>query len=134
MSTSPQAPKGALRIGRAAGVPIYLDRTWLFLAAFIAFTGYQTGAVNGQGFALAYAAWLVVVILVAVLGHEIGHAAVARMLRFRVHRIVATLWGGHTTYDGTGATPGRAGLGRDVRPGHRRRGTAVRDPHLDSRA
>ncbi|WP_299448058.1 site-2 protease family protein [uncultured Phycicoccus sp.] len=117
MSTSSQAPRGALRIGGVAGVPIYLDRTWLFLAAFIAFTGYQTGAVNGQGFALAYAGWLVVVIFVAVLGHEIGHALVARLLGFRVHRIVATLWGGHTAYDGTGATPGRTALVALAGPG-----------------
>lgn len=117
MSTSPQAPAGALRIGGVAGVPIYLDRTWLFLAAFIAFSGYRTGEANGPGYALAYAAWLVVVILVAVLGHEIGHAVVARGLGFRVHRIVATLWGGHTAYDGTGATPGRSALVALAGPG-----------------
>ncbi|NHA68935.1 site-2 protease family protein [Phycicoccus flavus] len=110
MSTSPQAPAGALRIGGVSGVPVYLDRTWLILGAFIAFTGYRAGVERGTGFAVAYAAWLVVAILLAVLGHEVGHAVVARGLGFRVHRIVATLWGGHTAYDGTGATPGRTAL------------------------
>lgn len=110
MSTPSESPAGAVRLGAVSGVPVFLDRTWLVLAAFIAFQGYQIGAANGQGFGVAYAAWLVVVIFVAVLGHEIGHAVVARQLGFRVHRIVATLWGGHTAYDPTGATPGRTAL------------------------
>ena len=55
-------------------------------------------------------AGIVVGILVAVLGHEVAHAVAARLLGFRVHRIVATLWGGHTAYDGTGTTPGRAAV------------------------
>ncbi|NHI18397.1 site-2 protease family protein [Phycicoccus endophyticus] len=110
MSTTPAAPAGALRIGRVAGVPVYLDRTWLLLAAFIAWTGYRTGSVEGVGLGVAYAAWLVVAIFVAVLGHEVGHAVAARALGFHVHRIVATLWGGHTAYDATGATAGRTAL------------------------
>ena len=91
-------------------MPVYLDRTWLLLAAFIAWTGWQAGRDLGTGTALAYAAWLVVGMLIAVLGHEVAHAVAARLLGFRVHRILATLWGGHTAYDGTGTTPGRAAL------------------------
>jgi Zn-dependent protease len=101
-------PSGALRVARVAGVPVYLDRTWLLLALFIAWTGWSAGAGLGAGLALAYAAWLVVGILVAVLGHEVAHALTARLLGYRVHRIVATLWGGHTSFDGTGSTPGRS--------------------------
>lgn len=110
MSDESRAPAGALRLGRVAGVPVYLDRTWLLLAAFIAWTGWQAGRDLGTGTAIAYAAWLVVAILVAVLGHEVAHAVAGRLLGFRVHRIVATLWGGHTAYDGTGSTPGRAAV------------------------
>ena len=44
------------------------------------------------------------------LGHEVAHAVAARLLGFRVHRIVATLWGGHTAYDGTGTTPARSAV------------------------
>ena len=105
-----KAPAGAIRLARVAGVPVYLDRTWLLLAAFIAWTGWQAGRDLGTGTALAYAVWLVVGILVAVLGHEVAHAMAGRLLGFRVHRIVATLWGGHTAYDGTGITPGRAAV------------------------
>lgn len=105
-------PTGALRLARVAGVPVYLDRTWLILGAFVAWTGWQNGQNLGGGVATtaAYAVWMVVAIFVAVLGHEIAHAVSARLLGFRVHRIVATLWGGHTAYDGTGSTPGRAAV------------------------
>ena len=103
-------PAGALRLARVAGVPVYLDRTWLILGAFVAWTGWQAGRDLGTGTALAYAVWLVVGILLAVLGHEVAHAVAARLLGFRVHRIVATLWGGHTAYDGTGTTPARSAV------------------------
>jgi Zn-dependent protease len=108
--SDPQPPSGSIRLARVAGVPVYLDRTWLILGAFIAWTGWQSGRDLGTGIGIAYAVWLVVGILAAVLGHEIAHAVAARMLGFRVHRIVATLWGGHTAYDGTGTTPGRAAV------------------------
>jgi Zn-dependent protease len=104
------APAGALRLASVGGVPVYLDRTWLLLAAFIAWTGWQAGSDLGTGTAAAYAIWLVVGILLAVLGHEAAHALAARLLGFRVHRIVATLWGGHTAYDGTGQTAGRSAV------------------------
>jgi Zn-dependent protease len=110
MSEQASPPSGAVRLGRVAGVPVYLDRTWLLLAAFIAWTGWRAGRDLGTGTALAYAGWLVLGILLAVLGHEVAHAVSARLLGFRVHRIVATLWGGHTAYDGTGSTPGRAAV------------------------
>jgi Zn-dependent protease len=103
-------PAGALRVARVAGVPVYLDRTWLILGAFVAWTGWQAGRDLGTGTALAYAVWLVVGILLAVLGHEVAHAVAARLLGFRVHRNVATLWGGHTDYDGTGTTHGRSAV------------------------
>lgn len=110
MSTSPPAPAGSVRLGRVATVPVYLDRTWLILAVLVAFQGYRAGSVNGPTYGVAYAAWLVVSILVAVLGHEVGHALSARRLGFHVHQVVATVWGGHTSYDATGATPGRTAV------------------------
>ena len=103
-------PAGALRLARVAGVPVYLDRSWLLLGAFVAWTGWRNASDLGTGGALAAAAFMVVGILAAVLGHEVAHAVAARLLGFRVHRIVATLWGGHTAYDATGSTPGRTAV------------------------
>ena len=42
-------PAGALRLARVAGVPVYLDRTWLLLGAFVAWTGWQAGRDLGTG-------------------------------------------------------------------------------------
>ena len=67
MSVESRTPAGALRLARVAGVPVYLDRTWLLLAGFIAWTGWQAGRDLGTATALAYALWLVVGMLVAVL-------------------------------------------------------------------
>lgn len=103
----PPAPKGAVRVARVAGVPVYVGRGWLLLAAFVAWSGWSTNRDLPTGTAVAYAAALVVSILIAVLGHEVGHALSARALGLHVHRIVADLWGGHTAFDGSGVTPGR---------------------------
>ena len=51
---------------------------------------------------LAYA----VLLLLSVLAHEAGHALVARRFGFRVDRVVADLWGGHTVYDSSTSRPG----------------------------
>ena len=42
-------PAGALRLARVAGVPVYLDRTWLLLGAFVAWTGWQNARDLGTG-------------------------------------------------------------------------------------
>ena len=67
----PQAPSGSIRLGRVAGVPVYLDRTWLILGAFIAWTGWQAGRDLGTTTGIAYAGWLVLGILTAVLNDVI---------------------------------------------------------------
>jgi Zn-dependent protease len=107
MPTAPQAPTGAVRIARVVGVPVYLDRTWVVLGVLVLWVGWSAAPGLDTATRAAYALWLVLSILVAVLGHEVGHALVARLLGFRVHRIMATLVGGHTAYDGSGTTPGR---------------------------
>ena len=117
MSTAQPAPTGAVRIGGVAGVPVYLDRTWVVLGLLVLWVGWTTAAGFDTGLRVAYALWLVVAILVAVLGHEVGHALVARALGFHVHRIMATLIGGHTAYDGTGTTPARGAAVAVAGPG-----------------
>ena len=100
-------PRGSLQVARVAGVPVYIGRGWLLLAAFVAWTGWSNNRDLGTGAAVVYAGTLVVSILVAVLGHEVAHAVSARLVGLRVHRIVADLWGGHTAFDGSGVTAGR---------------------------
>jgi Zn-dependent protease len=117
MPTTPQAPSGALRIGRVAGVPVFLDRSWVLLGLLVLWVGWNTADGLGTTTQVAYAVWLVLAILVAVLGHEVGHAVVARLLGFRVHKVVATFIGGHTAYDGTGSTPFRMGAVAAAGPG-----------------
>ena len=55
MSDESRPPGGALRLARVAGVPVYLDRTWLLLGAFLAWTGWQAGRDLGTGTAVVYA-------------------------------------------------------------------------------
>ncbi|GAA5163088.1 site-2 protease family protein [Ornithinimicrobium tianjinense] len=99
------------RIGRLSGVPVYLGRSWILVAVLIAavFGPTVTRTLPGLGptgyvVALAFA----VLLLLSVLVHEAAHALVAQRVGFRVSRIVADFWGGHTAHDGSGGTPGRS--------------------------
>lgn len=101
------------RVGSLAGVPVYLGRSWLVILVVIALV---FGPVVRQVVpALGTAAYLVaggfaVLLLLSVLVHEGAHALVGRACGYRVNRIVADFWGGHTTYDSTDSTPGRSAL------------------------
>lgn len=101
------------RVGTLAGVPVYLGRSWLAILVVIALL---FGPVVRQIVpALGAASYLVaggfaVLLLLSVLVHEGAHALVGRACGYRVNRIVADFWGGHTTYDSTDSTPGRSAL------------------------
>jgi len=45
-----------------------------------------------------------------VFAHEASHAFVATRMGYRVNRVVADLWGGHTAYDSSSARPGASAL------------------------
>lgn len=116
MTTPPQpevddAP--GWRIGRLRGVPIYLGRSWPIVALVIVITFAPTIAsalpdVGGGAYLVAAAYALL--LLASVLAHEAGHALVAQAFGNRVDRIVADLWGGHTTYQSAANRPGRSAL------------------------
>jgi Zn-dependent protease len=103
------APYG-WRLGAIHGIPVYLGRSWPVIAIIVVLTfgpsvptpTGESGGVFGYAVAVAYA----VLLLVSVLAHEAGHALVARRFGFRVDRVVADLWGGHTVYDSTASRPG----------------------------
>jgi Zn-dependent protease len=102
-------PRFALRVGRYAGVPIYLHASYLLLAGLV-LVGYGPLAgrsVPGIGRAGGYAlaGGFVLVLLVSVLLHELGHAVVARRHGIGVRAITLELLGGYTEMTGDSPTP-----------------------------
>src|SRR5471032_2027670 len=91
-----------LRLATVGGVPVYIGRSWSFIVVIIVVTygpqiadGRPDLGLGAYAVALAYAGLL----LVSVLAHEAAHAVVATRSGYRVNRVVADLWGGHTAYD-----------------------------------
>ncbi|MEP6649757.1 MAG: site-2 protease family protein [Lapillicoccus sp.] len=111
MTAAPGTPASyGWRLGAVRGIPVYLGRSWPIIALVVVVsfgpsvrssTG-ESGGVFGYAVAVAYA----VLLLLAVLAHEAGHALVARRFGFRVDRVVADLWGGHTVYDSSTSRAG----------------------------
>lgn len=101
------------RLATVGGVPVYIGRSWPIIAVVIV-------AAIGPGVArsrpdLGLVAYAVAVayallLLVSVLAHEAAHAVVATRAGYRVNRVVADLWGGHTAYDSSNARPGASAL------------------------
>lgn len=103
-----------LRLATIGGVPVYIGKSWPIIALIIVVLlgpGYQQsrpdlGAVGGYAVAFAVA----ILLLISVLAHEAAHAVVATRKGYRVSRVVADLWGGHTAYDASTARPGASAL------------------------
>lgn len=121
MTTTPPAtddetvppPAPGWRIASLRGVPIYIGKSWPIVALVIVVSfapsiGRALPHV-GAGAYLVAAAYALL-LLASVLAHEAGHALVAQGFGNRVDRIVADLWGGHTTYQATTNSPGRSAL------------------------
>ena len=109
-----------LRLATIGGVPVYVGRSWAFIAVIIVVMYGPQIASNrpdlGLGaylVAMAYAGLL----LLSVLAHEAAHAVVATRSGYRVNRVVADLWGGHTAYDSSTARPGASALVAIAGPG-----------------
>ena len=102
------APYG-WRLWAIHGIPVYLGRSWPVIAIIVVLTfgpTVSTPAGDGGGaFGYAVAVAYAVLLLISVLAHEAGHALVARRFGFRVDRVVADLWGGHTVYDSSTSRP-----------------------------
>ena len=106
-------PAPGLRLATIGGVPVYIGRSWPIIAVVIVAT-FGPGVANsrpdlGLG-AYAVALAFAVLLLVSVLAHEAAHAVVATRCGYRVNRVVADLWGGHTAYDSSTARPGASAL------------------------
>jgi Zn-dependent protease/CBS domain-containing protein len=109
----PTIPAPGWRIATIGGVPVYIGRSWPVIALIIVATFGPSVANNrpdlGVG-AYAVALGFAVLLLISVFAHEASHAVVATRLGYRVNRVVADLWGGHTAYDATSARPGASAL------------------------
>lgn len=93
------------------GVPVFIGRSWIFVAlAITALFGPTVATIIPEiGLAsYAVAAFFAVLLLISVLVHEAAHAVTARRFGFSVQRIVADFWGGHTAYHGEQTKPGPA--------------------------
>ena len=106
-------PAPGLLLATIGGVPVYIGRSWPIIAVVIVATFGPDVArqrpelgLGAYAVALAYA----VLLLVSVLAHEAAHAVVATRSGYRVNRVVADLWGGHTAYDSSTARPGASAL------------------------
>ncbi len=97
-------------IGHAAGAPIVLARSWIVAAAVLTLLFAPTVRSFGFGLGdvatLAVSAAFVVLLFVSVFLHELAHGFAARANGLRVHEFAITLWGGHTSFAGAGASPG----------------------------
>lgn len=101
------------RMGHLRGVPVYLGRSWVIVAAVVVVIfGPVVARVLPALGPLAYAVALLfaLLLLVSVLVHEAAHALVGQACGYRINRVVADFWGGHTAYDSRDATPGRSAL------------------------
>jgi Zn-dependent protease len=114
--SDPSGADGAghgVRIARVGGVPVYLAPSWFVIAlVIVVLVGPPMAQARPDLGVLAYAYGLVqaVMLLVSVLAHEGAHAAVARAFGMPVVRIVANLWGGHTSMEAVRSSPGRMAL------------------------
>ena len=95
------------RIGRLAGTPVYLGRSWPVIAVVIVvvFGPNLSRPDRGASYGYLLAAGYAVLLLASVLVHEAAHALAARWRGHPVSRIVADVWGGHTVYDSTRSSP-----------------------------
>lgn len=96
-----------LMIGRFAGAPIYLQRSWFPLMGLI-IAGYGMRLASWQSLSTfqGYLAAAVVAITLAlgVFFHELAHAAVGRARKARVSSITLNMWGGQTLLQTTSAS------------------------------
>ncbi|UQX86645.1 site-2 protease family protein [Jatrophihabitans telluris] len=109
---SPPSPvRGArlVRVGRVAGVPIFLTPSWIFVALFVtlSYSDFLRSQVVGLSQAGAYALALAYSFLLAasVIVHELGHVLVSRAVGLTVSRVVVFLLGGVSEIEGQARRP-----------------------------
>ncbi len=106
MSTPTRQP--GVQVARVLGVPVRLMPSWFVFAAYLVLTGQQVLRNRvGTGEAYALAGAFVLLLLLSVILHEIGHLAVARAFGLPVRSITVTLLAGYTEITEAPQTPAR---------------------------
>lgn len=111
--TAPSTKAPGWRIGRLAGAPVYIGRSWFLVAGVIVvlFGPVVQNVLPDLGaWAYLVAGAFALLLLVSVLVHEAAHALVGQACGYVVSRVVADFWGGHTAYDSRDSTAGRSAL------------------------
>ncbi|WP_157605949.1 site-2 protease family protein [Phycicoccus sp. Soil802] len=103
----PEESGHGVRIARVGGVPVYLAPSWFLIAAVIVAIVAPPYFPERPGAGIAIGVTQALLLLVSVLVHEAAHAVTARAFRMPVIRIVANVWGGHTSFEAGRSTPGR---------------------------
>jgi Zn-dependent protease len=103
----PEETGHGVRIARVGGVPVYLAPSWFLIAAVIVAIVATPYFPDRVGTGVAIGVTQALLLLFSVLVHEAAHAVTARVFRMPVIRIVANLWGGHTSFEAGHSTPGR---------------------------
>ncbi|WP_457255304.1 site-2 protease family protein [Pedococcus sp. P5_B7] len=103
----PEESGHGVRIARVGGVPVYLAPSWFLIAAVIVAIVATPYFPDRVGTGIAIGVTQALLLLVSVLVHEAAHAVTARVFKMPVIRIVANLWGGHTSFEAARSTPGR---------------------------
>ncbi|WP_265521061.1 site-2 protease family protein [Oerskovia flava] len=104
---APSRTKGWV-IGRVAGAPVILTRSWFLAAAILTLLFAPTvqraaPQLGGGIYVVAFA--FVLLLFGSVFLHEVAHALVARARGHEVTELAVTLWGGHTAYAGSSRRP-----------------------------
>lgn len=114
MSSPPRSadprPAGAWQLGSVAGAPLYVQRSWLLVAALIAVVVAPRVETVAPGLGnLAYVGGLAFAVLLylSVLLHEVSHALMARAFGMRVVSVTLHFLGGVTQIEDEADTPRR---------------------------
>ena len=88
---------GGLKIATIRGIPVFLDYSWLFIAALVFIGEWQQRSMLGaDGVAFALAIVFLALFFLMIFLHELAHAVVARRYDIPVTSITLVFWGGFT--------------------------------------
>ena len=96
-----------VRLGSIRGIPVFLAPSWFVIALVIVAVVSGPVLATRPAYGIALGLAQAVLLLLSVLAHEGAHGVTARAFGMPVIRIVATLWGGHTSFEAGRTTPGR---------------------------